>query len=181
MCVDKSRVIVVRTFQSPAGELLLGARPSLVLCDWTAHGRAALSLSRLCRRLGAEAVEGCSPVLDRAAAELGEYFAAARQAFDVPLSPVGTVFQRAVWQALRDIPYGSTLTYGSLARMLRRPRAVRAVAAACGANPLSVFVPCHRVVGTGGKLTGYAGGLDAKRLLLGLESGPDGGLPVAGR
>ena len=106
------------------------------------------------------------PVLDQAERELSEYFAGSRERFEVPLAPRGTPFQQAVWDALRAMPFGTTCSYGDLARQIGRPRAVRAVGAANGANPLSVIVPCHRVIGADGKLTGYAGGLPAKRWLL---------------
>lgn len=108
-------------------------------------------------------------VLDHAARQLDEYFAAQRRVFDVPLLTVGTPFQRAVWELLTEIPFGGTRSYAWLAAQLGHPRAVRAVAAANRANALSIFIPCHRVVGSSGSLTGYAGGLAAKRLLLGLE------------
>ena len=106
-----------------------------------------------------------------ARAQLAEYFDGKRTAFDLPLDrAAGTVFQRQVWRALLDIPYGETITYGELARRIGQPAAVRAVGLANGSNPLSVVVPCHRVVGTGGKLTGYGGGLENKRRLLALEA-----------
>lgn len=108
-------------------------------------------------------------VLDHAARQLDEYFAAQRRVFDLPLLTVGTPFQRAVWELLTEIPFGGTRSYAWLAAQLGHPRAVRAVAAANRANALSIFIPCHRVVGSSGSLTGYAGGLAAKRLLLGLE------------
>ncbi len=111
-------------------------------------------------------------VLDCAARQLDEYFAAQRRVFDVPLLTVGTPFQRAVWELLTTIPFGATRSYAWLAAQLGHPRAVRAVAAANRANALSIFIPCHRVVGSNGSLTGYAGGLAAKRLLLGLEQQP---------
>lgn len=108
-------------------------------------------------------------VLDHAARQLDEYFAGRRRVFDLPLLTVGTPFQRAVWELLTEIPFGETRSYAWLAAQLGHPRAVRAVAAANRANALSIFIPCHRVVGSNGSLTGYAGGLAAKRLLLGLE------------
>ena len=102
--------------------------------------------------------------------ELERYWAGAPVAFATPLDPYGTPFQRAVWQALREIPRGGTTSYGEIAARLGRPQAARAVGAAVGRNPLSIIVPCHRVLGSGGALTGYAGGLDRKRALLALES-----------
>lgn len=113
--------------------------------------------------------EGESPLTLRAAGELDEYFSGRRTSFTVPLSPHGTVFQRSVWQALRDIPYGQTRTYGEIAAVVGRPRAARAVGMANHDNPLLIFTPCHRVVGKGGALTGFACGLDVKRRLLELE------------
>jgi methylated-DNA-[protein]-cysteine S-methyltransferase len=107
----------------------------------------------------------------QARTELAEYFAGERREFDVPLAPTGTDFNKRVWAELRKIPYGETITYGEQARRLGIPSAARAVGSANGLNPLAVVVPCHRVVGAGGKLTGYAGGLERKRLLLELESG----------
>ncbi|HET9106578.1 MAG TPA: methylated-DNA--[protein]-cysteine S-methyltransferase [Steroidobacteraceae bacterium] len=104
-----------------------------------------------------------------AIAQLGEYFAGRRQAFDLPLAPRGTDFQRRVWNALRDIPYGRTISYGELARRIGNPGASRAVGLANGANPLPVLVPCHRVIGADGSLTGFGGGLPIKRRLLALE------------
>ncbi len=103
--------------------------------------------------------------------QLGEYFAGERTTFDVPLRLAGTPFQLEVWQALQAIPYGETASYGELARRIGRPAAVRAVGLANGRNPVSIIVPCHRVIGSDGSLTGYGGGLERKRHLLGLEAG----------
>jgi methylated-DNA-[protein]-cysteine S-methyltransferase len=102
-------------------------------------------------------------------AQLSEYFAGRRREFDLPLGPHGTEFQRSVWKALTRIPYGETLSYGELARRIGNPRASRAVGLANGANPLPIVVPCHRVIGADGSLTGFGGGLDIKRKLLALE------------
>lgn len=123
------------------------------------------------RREGAEPStrSGETPLTLWAAAELEEYFAGGRKAFAVPLSPHGTPFQLAVWQALRDIPYGQTRTYGEIAAAVGRPRAARAVGMANHDNPLLIFIPCHRVVGKNGGLTGFACGLEVKRRLLELE------------
>ena len=109
------------------------------------------------------------PVLVRAGVEISEYMAGARTAFTVALSPAGTAFQRDVWSAIAAIPYGETAAYRDLASRVGRPASIRAAAAATGRNPLSIIVPCHRVVGADGALTGYAGGLDRKRALLALE------------
>lgn len=101
--------------------------------------------------------------------QLAAYFAGTLTAFDLPLAPHGTPFQQRVWNTLRDVPYGQTVSYGELARQVGSPGAARAVGAANGANPLSIVVPCHRVVGTKGLLTGYAGGMGRKQFLLTLE------------
>lgn len=106
--------------------------------------------------------------------QLEDYFAGTRRSFDVPLLPAGTPFQQAVWQALLAIPYGETTSYGEIARRIGRPRAVRAVGAANGANPIPVIIPCHRVIGANGSLTGYGGGLPIKQRLLALERGEAG-------
>ncbi|WP_144720609.1 methylated-DNA--[protein]-cysteine S-methyltransferase [Agrococcus jejuensis] len=106
-----------------------------------------------------------------AAEQLRAYFAGERTTFDLALDPVGTPFQLRVWEALREIPYGETRTYGWIAASIGQPTAVRAVGLANSRNPISIVVPCHRVVGSSGKLTGYAGGLVCKRTLLDLESG----------
>lgn len=105
-------------------------------------------------------------LLARARQQLTEYFAGARTTFDLPLEPGGTAFQRSVWEALRTIPYGTTTSYGTIARRLGDPHATRAVGAANGQNPIPIVVPCHRVVGSKGELTGFGGGLDRKRWLL---------------
>jgi methylated-DNA-[protein]-cysteine S-methyltransferase len=109
------------------------------------------------------------PVLTQATAELDEYFAGRRTTFDVPLDPSGTDFQRSAWDVLRTIPYAQTMTYAQQAAQLGDPAKARAVGAANGRNPISIIVPCHRVVGASGALTGFAGGLDAKQWLLQFE------------
>ncbi|HEY7818820.1 MAG TPA: methylated-DNA--[protein]-cysteine S-methyltransferase [Vicinamibacteria bacterium] len=109
------------------------------------------------------------PLLLRAGEELRSYFEGRRRTFSLPLAPVGTPFQKRVWTVLREIPYGETVSYTELARRAGRPHAVRAAGAANGRNPISILIPCHRVVGKGGSLTGYGGGLGRKRALLELE------------
>lgn len=118
---------------------------------------------------------GSAPALDAEAAraaveELRAYFAGEREAFDLALAPKGTPFQQAVWRALLEIPYGGRMTYGGIARRIGKPSGPRAVGMATGRNPISVVVPCHRVVGADGTLTGYGGGLDRKEWLLALEA-----------
>jgi methylated-DNA-[protein]-cysteine S-methyltransferase len=108
-------------------------------------------------------------LLDRVSAELDEYFEGTRESFDVPLAPEGTDFQRRVWAVLRMIPFGATCSYAEVARKVGRPRAVRAVGAANGRNPIGIIIPCHRVIGADGSLTGYGGGLPRKQWLLAHE------------
>ena len=120
----------------------------------------------------AEATEG-GPIADAAAQQLAEYFAGERMAFDVPLAPQGTEFQMTVWKALGDVPFGTTATYGEIARAIGQLTATRAVGAANGRNPIPIIIPCHRVIGASGELTGYSGGggIETKRRLLDHESG----------
>jgi methylated-DNA-[protein]-cysteine S-methyltransferase len=114
------------------------------------------------------------PVLSQAKRELAEYFGGKRKRFDVALAPVGTPFQKSVWKAISTVEFGETITYGELARRAECAGSGRATGAATGRNPITIIVPCHRIVGSTGSLTGYAGGLDRKRALLALESGiPD--------
>lgn len=119
--------------------------------------------------LPADAVEGLTPLLLLAQAQLLEYCAGTRRQFDLPLAPEGTPFQRKIWDALQTIPYGETCTYGHIAAQTGNPRACRAVGGANNRNPISVVIPCHRVVGADGSLVGYGGGLDLKVRLLDLE------------
>lgn len=120
-------------------------------------------------RFGGSAANDASPVLDAAETQLREYFAGERQSFDLPLAPAGTPFQRAVWDALCAIPYGETRTYAQIAAAIGSPKACRAVGMANNRNPIAILIPCHRVIGASGSLTGYAGGLDVKQALLALE------------
>jgi O-6-methylguanine DNA methyltransferase len=120
------------------------------------------------------------PVLREARQQLAEYFVGHRTSFDVPLAPAGTPFQQRVWRALREVPHGVTVSYGEIADRIGAPRSARAVGAANRSNPIAIIVPCHRVVGAHGKLTGYAGGLPRKQALLALEgnaAGSDGSQP----
>jgi methylated-DNA-[protein]-cysteine S-methyltransferase len=150
---------------SPVGALVLAfADGALVSLQFARRGGGVA-------RAGAAAAARGGALVLRARRELAEYFAGRRTAFDLPLGPAGTPFQSRVWKALRRIPYGATATYGEIARAAGSPRAVRAVGSACARNPLAIVVPCHRVVGADGALTGYAGGLGRKRALLELEAG----------
>ena len=121
-------------------------------------------------RFGSCESETPDAVLMKAKAELQEYFAGQRKSFDLPLKPEGTTFQQSVWHALCEIPYGKTATYGQIAERIGNKKACRAVGMANNRNPIAIIIPCHRVIGAGGKLTGYAGGLDKKEFLLELEA-----------
>jgi methylated-DNA-[protein]-cysteine S-methyltransferase len=145
----------VHSIESPIGPLVLSA----------ADGR----LSGVAFAASTEA-RSTDPLLLEAEAQLGAYFAGELRRFELPLVPRGTAFQRSVWDALLEIPYGSTTTYSELAAAIGRRGACRAVGAANGRNPLAVIVPCHRVIGATGALTGYGGGLERKRRLLALEA-----------
>lgn len=168
--------IITGIYESPCGTLMLGSLADrLCLCDWHVGPEHNNRVNgRLRRMLGAELEEGSSPVIGSAITQLDEYFAGARREFDVPLLFAGTDFQKRVWAALLTIPYGQTISYGEMARQISMPAAVRAVANANGANAISIFVPCHRVIGSDRKLTGYAGGLAAKTFLLQMERAMDG-------
>ena len=157
-------MIFETTVETPVGGLRLLASDEAL--------RAVIWPQVDCKReMAVEPIE-CDdhPVLTSAARQLMEYFSGRRRVFDLQLDPVGTAFQLRAWSHLRDIPYGTTRTYGEQAAAMGRPTASRAVGAANGRNPLSIFVPCHRVIGADGSLTGFAGGLETKRFLLALEA-----------
>jgi len=149
-------------FQSPVGPLLLaGSRDELNYVSFSCGSHAVA--------VEPSWIEDGSLFCD-AIRQLGEYFAGERKIFSLALSPEGTDFQRAVWSALRKIPYGETISYKQLAERIGKPKAVRAVGASNGANPIPIIIPCHRVIGNDGSLTGFGGGLPLKKRLLELES-----------
>ena len=155
------------TMPSPVGELVLATQGAgLTHVEMPVHGAAP-------RREHTSAFDPGwrrdDALLADALGQLSEYFAGTRRTFELALSPRGTPFQLKVWEALRAIPYGTTISYGELAARIGNRNASRAVGLANGRNPIAIIVPCHRVVGAGGKLTGYGGGLDNKRVLLDLE------------
>jgi len=155
------------TMDSPMGVLtLVASETGLRAVLWPSDDPARVPLGMVIET--ADTTE--HPVLTAAVDQLGEYFAGDRQNFDLPLDPVGTDFQQSAWMALRAIPYGETVSYGEQAAAIGDKRKARAVGAANGRNPISIVVPCHRVVGSNGSLTGFAGGLDSKRWLLEHES-----------
>ena len=150
------------TLRTPVGPMRL-----------TATGEAITGLHFVGEDAEVGPLDGCeapTPLLRQAVQELQAYFAGERRTFDLPLAPAGTPFQRAVWAALREIPYGETRTYGQIAARIGRPKACRAVGMANNRNPIAIIVPCHRVVGASGALVGYAAGLSVKEKLLRLEA-----------
>lgn len=153
------------TFESPCGELLL-------VTDGAALTDLHMTAGRYVPAVAADWVrDDAHPILMQTRRELAEYFAGERRTFSVPLAPRGTPFQQAAWAALLAIPHGQTRSYSEQASAMGRPTATRAVGAANGRNPIAIIIPCHRVVGRDGSLTGYAGGVDRKTWLLGLEVG----------
>lgn len=171
-------IVKVKRYVSPCGDLLLGSfLGKLCLCDWRGDAVCRDGIDRrIIKACGACFVESEDAVLAETASQLAEYFAGAREVFDIPILFIGTEFQRRVWREISKIPYGNTVTYGELSKRIGAVASVRAVANACGANALSIIVPCHRVVGAKGKLTGYAGGIAAKRWLLCSEQNKKSGL-----
>ena len=166
---DVSAPVAIREIATPIGSMTLGATDTaLVLCDFTERPMMAAQLASVRRRIGPTA-SGDGPILDRAEAQLREFFSGRRRAFDLPLDMPGSSFQERVWSELRRIPYGETITYRGLAVRVGVPAGSRAVGRANGSNRLAVIVPCHRVVAAGGGLGGYGGGLPAKRHLIELE------------
>lgn len=168
--MKEKNIIKIKSYKSPCGVLMLGSfEEKLCLCDWQTEKHREHVDKRLKRMLQAEFEEGTSEIIDYAEKQLDEFFAKKRKNFDMPLLFVGTDFQKAVWRFLLKIPFSKTISYKDMARQIGMPKAVRAVANANGANSISIFAPCHRVIGSDHSLTGYGGGLDAKRFLLNLE------------
>ncbi|MBS0392957.1 MAG: methylated-DNA--[protein]-cysteine S-methyltransferase [Proteobacteria bacterium] len=155
---------------TPLGEMLaIASDRGLCLLEFVGQQGVEREQIQVEAARGGPAQEGMNAILEQTRAELAEYFAGRRQAFGVPLALVGTPFQNDAWRALRAIPYGQTLSYAEQARAIGRPMATRAVAAANGRNKVSIIVPCHRVIGSDGRLTGFGGGLPRKQALLALE------------
>lgn len=166
----RKQVVSIQYYNSPCGEIIMAsAGDGLCLCDWNKMPCAERNKRRLMRLQNAECIIAPSVVLKETKKELDEYFAGKRHTFEIPLHPVGTDFQKQVWQALLEIPYGETRTYKEIAQKINKLKGIRAVAQAIGANGISILIPCHRVIGTNRSLTGYAGGIEAKRLLLNIE------------
>ncbi len=156
--------LVCKFMESPVGKLqLVASEKGLVAILWENDDPRRVVLGDL-------RADDRQPILIETERQLKEYFEGQRQGFSIPLDMRGTLFQKSVWEALLAIPFGETRSYGQLAKQLGRPSAMRAVGAASGRNPISIVVPCHRVIGSSGKLTGFAGGLEAKVHLLEIES-----------
>ena len=169
--MNTEHVILTQHYPSPCGDLILGSyEDRLCLCNWVIEKHQGRVDKRLQNLLNADYKEGKSDIIQEAARQLDEYFKRERTTFDIPILFTGTDFQKKVWHKLLEIPYGQTLSYGEMAKRLDIPNAVRAVANANGANAISIFVPCHRVIGSDRSLTGYGGGLTAKKYLLEMES-----------
>ena len=153
-----------KEMESPVGKLkLVASANALIAVLWERERPNRVKLAMLQH-------DPQQPILIETERQLGEYFAGTRNQFDLPLEPTGTEFQKKVWRALQEIPFGQTRSYLDLAKSIGSAKAVRAVGAANGKNPLSIVVPCHRIVGANGTLTGFAGGLEAKAKLLALEA-----------
>lgn len=167
---SRSMSIQTSSFKTPYGELLLGSfQGKLCLADWKYRRMRTTIDKRIQDGLNSTYVNDESEVMNQTMTQLTEYFDGARTKFDIPLLLVGSDFQRAVWETLVKIPFGTTESYLNLSRILGNEKAIRAVASANGANAISIIVPCHRIIGSKGDLTGYAGGLPAKNKLLILE------------
>lgn len=159
------------TLASPVGELkLIASDRGLAAILWENDNPARVKLDPGERR-------DDHPVLTEAGRQLAEYFSGRREQFSIPLAPSGTEFQKTVWRALAGIPFGETRSYLQIAQQLGNPKATRAVGAANGRNPISIAIPCHRVIGSDGRLTGFAGGMAAKAYLLELETRRGAGRP----
>ena len=165
-------VVTITRIPTALGPMVAAAdQRALLLLEYVDRRMLETQLKTLRRRLGCSFVPGSSRVLDRTAREIGEYLAGKRRRFEVPMATPGTEFQQAVWKRLEAIPFGATITYAGLARDIGRGAAVRAVGRAVGDNRIAILVPCHRVVGSSGDLTGYGGGLWRKRRLLEIAGG----------
>lgn len=163
--------IQIQYYKTPYTEFMLGTfEGKICLIDYRQRKKRETVDRRIQKGLDALYIEQDNALLQQARKALDAYFSGKRETFDLPLLPVGTPFQTEVWEALQNIPYGTTATYAELAKAIGRPKAIRAVANAVGANPLAIIIPCHRIIGSDGTLTGYAGGVELKQKLLDIES-----------
>ncbi len=163
--------IVTSIVSTPYGALVLGDfQGELVLCDWYYRKMRKSINQRISKGLNASFVSGESKLLSEVEQQLNQYFRGHLVEFDLPIRLIGSEFQQSVWNQLKGIPYGQTVNYSELSKKMGNPKAIRAVAAANGANALALIVPCHRVIGKNGAMVGYAGGLNVKVNLLQLEA-----------
>jgi methylated-DNA-[protein]-cysteine S-methyltransferase len=163
-------MITTQLYHSPVGDLILGSfNNQLCLCNWRDKKNKAAVERRLNKHLKGSYSKSSNSLLHTTAKQLDEYFSGHRTEFKIPIILAGTEFQKQVWHTLKTIPYGQSISYLDLAKKLGQDSAVRAVANANAANALSIIIPCHRIIGSNGKLVGYAGGLQAKQGLLTLE------------
>lgn len=164
-------LLYVSYFKSPFGELIIGEHDGAIcLCDWRYRKQREQIDTRIKNGLQVEFQYKKTKLIQQTISELTDYFTKSRQEFSVPLKLIGTDFQQEVWKALIAIPYGKTMSYLDLSKKLSNEKAIRAVASANGANAISILIPCHRIIGSKGELTGYAGGLKAKKQLLEIEN-----------
>lgn len=169
--MNNRKQVNLQYYDSPCGRLVFASiGDELCLCDWNDMQSAERNMRRLARYANASFKTESSSVLEETKRQLDEYFAGKRKSFDIRLRLVGTDFQHEVLNALLTIPYGTTKSYKDIAQSIGKPQAVRAVAGAIGTNSISILIPCHRIIGSNNSLTGYAGGLEAKKVLLGIET-----------
>ena len=166
---NKPETFTFASMSSPVGDLILVASDRGLVSILLPSKKGDPAPSRLTRAFPGSTIREGSPQLEEAIRQLRDYFAGTRRTFDIPLDLRGTDFQMRVWRAVAQIPFGRTQSYGDIARLICKPKACRAVGAANRANPLPIVIPCHRVIGSNGSLTGYAGGLSVKQALLDLE------------
>ncbi|MFT7879572.1 MAG: methylated-DNA--[protein]-cysteine S-methyltransferase [Sulfurimonas sp.] len=163
--------IQIQYYKTPCTVFILGSfEGKICLLDYRQRKKRETIDRRIQKGLDAIYIEQDNALLQQARKALDAYFSGKRETFDLPLFLVGTPFQRKVWEALQTIPYGRTATYTELAKEIGRPKAIRAVANAVGANPLAIIIPCHRIIGSDGTMRGYAGGVELKQKLLDIES-----------
>ena len=169
--MEDTRKISIQYLKTDFGELILGSfMDEICLCDWRYRKMRTSIDQRIQKGLNASYIEESTEIIRETISQLKAYFSGVRKQFEVALNLVGSDFQKSVWNELLKIPFGQTGTYLGLSKNLNNPKAIRAVAAANGANAISIIVPCHRIIGSTGKLIGYAGGLATKKKLLLLES-----------
>lgn len=163
-------MITIQYFRTNFGELIIGSYENkLCLCDWRYRKMRNYIDERIKKELKSEFIEGNTEIIERCKAQLNEYFIGERKQFDLPLLMIGTTFQKKVWDSLAKVPYSKTSSYLELSKTIGDIKAIRAVATANGANAISIIIPCHRIIGSDGKLVGYAGGLNTKKKLLEIE------------